>query len=455
MRRMKLTAAILLAALLLAGCGAKSESAPTPTETPVAATAAPTATPVAPTEAPTPEPTPVPIPTATPVAPPTQAPTHTPLPTAAPTPKPDLPFVTKHPVSTTVPEGGACQFEAGYINAIWAVWHFVSPDGQTDVTYEQIGQRFPTMKVANGMYSTMQLSNIPAGISGWKVYCRYTNSAGYVNTNSAVLTVTERGGPVDYGLAGDYMDSVGQRASMKISGPASMYSVTIHWGGSYNESAEWEFSGYFDSKGVLSYSDCTKKIVTYDASGRASAVVSYSYGSGSLVYSAANGSIAWTDDQEGKGANCRFTRAPAPSDPPAVNEWVDTMDINAAIANSGVSFAPPVPEALPGGFALECYSSRSGIIEARYSDASGSRALVIRKSLTVSGDSLSGDYNAYSRTWDLTLKGLSVSCKGDGNTANAAYYSSGSGSYSIVCHAGQEGRGLTADQINSLVNGMQ
>ena len=449
----------MLALLLLAGCGSRGGSGPEPEETSTPApTAAPTATPtVTPSATPAVSTTATPVPTLAPTATPTLVPTFTPtaVPTFTPTPVPDPPFVTKHPVSVTVQEGGSCQFEAGYVNAIWAVWHFVSPDGQTDITYEQIGQRFPTMQVANGMYSTMQLSNIPLGANGWKVYCRYTNSAGSTNTNSAVLTVTQKGAPVDFQLAGDYMDSVGQRASMNISGPASQYNVVIRWANSSSESVEWAFSGSFNSSGVMNYSNCTKKTVTYDAAGNSTAVVNYSNGSGSLTYTAAGGTISWKDNVEGIGGNCRFVRgqAPAPTNPPAVNEWTDTSDLNAAISNSGVKFSPPV--ALPDGYFLDTYSSKSGIIEARYSDNGGTKALVIRKSATVSGDSLSGDYTGYSHTWDISIKGLTVHCKGDGNTVNAASYGIGTAYYTIVCHPGQEGRGLTPDQINTLVNGMQ
>ena len=459
MNKTRIITAVVLALLLLAGCGSRGGSGPEPEETSTPApTAAPTATPtVTPSATPAVSTTATPVPTLAPTATPTLVPTFTPtaVPTFTPTPVPDPPFVTKHPVSVTVQEGGSCQFEAGYVNAIWAVWHFVSPDGQTDITYEQIGQRFPTMQVANGMYSTMQLSNIPIGANGWKVYCRYTNNGGSSDTRSAVLTVTERAAPADFGLAGEYMDSVGQRASMRISGSATLYSVTIRWGSSYNETTEWTFSGSFDSTGVLRYYDGVKSIITYDAYGNPNSVIQYTGGTGSLIYFPATGTISWEDNRESAGASCRFVRGPAPTavptNPPAVNEWVDTTDLNAAIYNCGVDFGPPV--ALPEGYYPETYSSRPGIIEARYSDSGGSRALVIRKSETVSGDALSGDYNAYSHYWDIVLKGVTVHCKGDGNTANVALIDAGISHYSIVCHPGQEGRGLTPDEINTLVMG--
>ena len=51
------------------------------------------------------------------------------------------------------------------------------------------GLSFPTMKILNGMYSTMKLENIPLEANGWKVYCRYTNNAGSADTASALITV--------------------------------------------------------------------------------------------------------------------------------------------------------------------------------------------------------------------------------------------------------------------------
>ena len=66
-------------------------------------------------------------------------PTPTPSPTPSAAPKPastGLPTVTKHPTDETVDIGGECVFIANYSNAIWAVWHFVSPDGKTDYRFD-------------------------------------------------------------------------------------------------------------------------------------------------------------------------------------------------------------------------------------------------------------------------------------------------------------------------------
>ncbi len=148
-------------------------------ETPLPTQEVPSVVIIPPSETPAPAPTP----TATP------APTPTPKPTPTPTPKPQVPIITKSPTSETVKEGGSCSFVAGYENAIWAVWHFVSPDGTIDITYDKAMKVFPYATIKDGMYSTMYLSNITYNMNGWKVYCRYSNNAGYADTASALLTV--------------------------------------------------------------------------------------------------------------------------------------------------------------------------------------------------------------------------------------------------------------------------
>ncbi|MBR1457374.1 MAG: hypothetical protein IJ594_09505, partial [Oscillospiraceae bacterium] len=130
----------------------------------------------------------------------TEAPAETPVPTPAatvaptptPTPAEGAPVVTKSPTDETVEEGGSCYFVAKYVNATWAVWHFVSPDGSRDLTYEEAQEEFRSMEIIDGMYSTMLLKEIPLAASGWRVYCQYSNKAGSVDTASALLTVTPK-----------------------------------------------------------------------------------------------------------------------------------------------------------------------------------------------------------------------------------------------------------------------
>lgn len=294
----------------------------------------------------TPAPTDGPLPIVTP------APTEAPAPTATPAPSPtatpgQAPVVTKDPTDETVEEGGTRMFIAKYQNAIWAVWHFVSPDGQTDLTYEAAAKEFPTLVIVNGMYSDLKLQNIPLELNGWKVYCRYTNDFGSTDTKSARITVTPAPTP------------------------------------------------------------------------------------------------APTEEP-----------TPAPIGP-VVNEWKETDDLDTALQGAGLSFTPPIEEALPEGLHFKTYRYRSGIIEADYANALGETVLFVRKANSVFGADLTGDYNSYSSSWDQNVKGLTVHCLGDGTTSNNSTFSVGSYGFAICFNIGMEGKGLDPDQINSLVNCIQ
>ena len=85
--------------------------------------------------------------------------------------------------------GISAYFVANHRGAILARWHFVSPDGKEDLLYTDAEDRFPTMQIIHGEYSTMQLKNIPAELNGWSVYCRYSNNSGTTDTASAKITV--------------------------------------------------------------------------------------------------------------------------------------------------------------------------------------------------------------------------------------------------------------------------
>lgn len=305
----------------------------------------------------------------TPSAVPIETPQPEPAPSATPAPAGN-PIITKDPYDEEVPEGGSCAFIARYENAIWAVWHFVSPDGKIDITYDAINTKFPTLEVWHGEYSTMKLYNIPLEMNGWRVYCRYSNKVGHTDTKTALITV--KPGP----------------------SPTATPAPT-----------------------------------------------------------AAPAPTATPEPAP------EPTSAPEPTEAPqlgpVVNEWTDTSDLNEAIQGSGVSFTPPLDQALPEGLSLKTYRYCSNIIEADYADGDGSVQLTIRKSTTESGSALSGDYNSYSRSWDLPLKGVMLRCLGDGQTVNTVTFDGGGGHFSISYHPGQEGRGLSPDQLNSLINCIQ
>ena len=191
---------LLAAVLLLAGCGLRTQKTAAPKESPseeiiieqnepVTTSAAPETSPVVtPQLAETPAPAQTQTDASASSGTGTQPAAETPVPTL-PASTAGLPTVTKSPTGETVTPGGSCWFVAKYENAVWAEWHFVSPDGTRDLDYEQAAKEFSGLEILKGYASTMQLKNIPESLNGWSVYCRFSNNAGAVNTGKASITV--------------------------------------------------------------------------------------------------------------------------------------------------------------------------------------------------------------------------------------------------------------------------
>ncbi len=197
-KKLSLLICLALVVLCLSACGLlghkNSVAPPAPSATSVVVTPMPTAastpvpTSVISTPAPTPTPTPTPVATPTPTPAPTPTPTPVPA-TPTPTPVSNLPRVTKSPTDEKVPVNGSCQFVAKYENAKWAEWHFVSPDGSRDINYNDAQNQFKGLTIEGGFSKDMTLKNIPESLNGWRVYCRFSNDYGAVNTERATITV--------------------------------------------------------------------------------------------------------------------------------------------------------------------------------------------------------------------------------------------------------------------------
>ena len=234
-----------------------------------------------------------------------------------------LPKVTKSPTGETVNAGGSAWFVAKHQNAIWAVWHFVSPDGTRDLSYSDAAAVFQGLKIIGGDQSTLQLQNIPNDLNGWKVYCAFRNNAGSVNTDSAMITVSGAPAPqnaaaaqsqpsgtvivaqnTSSGYTGSYVESVAGRGVMDITGSPALYKVHVRWSGSAYAYAEWDFSGTFSDTGILSYNDAV--MTYYDMSNNTSRVV-FRNGSGTLAYidSGLYG-VYWTEFRSDASADNTF-----------------------------------------------------------------------------------------------------------------------------------------------------
>lgn len=180
---------IALSLLMLTACGRKQK---TPEKIPVE-----TSTPV-----PTAIPTPVPTATPSPTPEPTKAPVSTPTPVQIPLPK-----ISKEPEDATVTVNGSCTFTAQCDHADLAEWHFVSLDGSLDVGYLAVQNQFPALKIIGGNTNELTLNGVPEMFNGVKVYCKFSNSTGSVNTAFALITV-KSAAPIalHHGFVGSWVD---------------------------------------------------------------------------------------------------------------------------------------------------------------------------------------------------------------------------------------------------------
>lgn len=106
---------------------------------------------------------------------------------------------------------------------------------------------------------------------------------------------------------GTYQDQVSQRAQMIIDkgDEGTGVLVTIIWGGSAFETAQWEISGEIEeSTNTISYNRCIKSIISEGEDGEQKVDVQYEEGSGQIVIG--NGYITWQDNVENAGADCQF-----------------------------------------------------------------------------------------------------------------------------------------------------
>ncbi len=253
-------------------------------------------------------------------------------------------------------------------------------------------------------------------------------------------------------LADTYYEIIAGRGSLKLTADENGEGdVEIMWSSSAFETNRWNMhvrlSDTKDPSLEYLYAKCDK--ITFDAQNNETVEKVYIDSIGR--FDVVEDELTWYDSLYQFDAPPVFRRNGSDS---IANPWQKTEDIAEAERIAGIVMQGPDEAALPEGVAFVTYECMPEVFGAVYEGAEDS--MQIRKSAMFSGSDLSGDFNTYPKTWTISLKGVSVECMGDGETINSASFSAaGELFYTILFNPGESGRGITPDQLNSLIMSIQ
>ena len=252
-------------------------------------------------------------------------------------------------------------------------------------------------------------------------------------------------------ILGNYYDEIAGRGMLKL---AENGDVTIDWSSSAYETVHWQMHTEYDPDNkVLNYKDGVKKILTYTDEETVEETEVYNDGTG--AFTVEDKALIWVNDKNDNGDRdvvfVRDYERPTETDG-MVNPWIETGDLNKAVKEAGVEFNEVASVALPKGdnaVSFQTYMSMPGIFSAIYRN--GDNEMVIRKSLTLSGRDLAGDFNEYPDVWEEEYKGLKIECEGTEPSVNLASFDIAGEHYTIMFRGKEEGQGLSIDEITTLM----
>ena len=195
---------------------------------------------------------------------------------------------------------GSCTFIAQCDNAALAEWHFISPDGSLDVGYSVVQSQFPALKITGGNTKELKLEGVPELFNGVKVYCKFSNEAGSVNTSSAQITVKSAAPTaLHHGFVGNWVDELSGLCQINISYQTEgSVNVNVFWANSEFVRSRWQMSAYVYKDGVMLYDSSHFWIETCtDGVSYTTSAESFD-GSGSLYLQ--DGKLHWYNDHTGQ-----------------------------------------------------------------------------------------------------------------------------------------------------------
>jgi hypothetical protein len=173
--------------------------------------------------------------------------------------------------------------------------------------------------------------------------------------------------------------------------------------------------------------------------------------------------LTWQEDHEHAADDMVFEyagMAPEGENVGMANPWSDVSTLDEAAAGAGLDMfsIPEEAEISLGEVKLSQARYMEGLAEAVVEYPAVE--MTIRKgnaSIATDGD-ISGDYNEYANTWTQNIKGLEVTCFGNREgDATKTIWQVDDTCYSITAYGlgGDTDYGLSADDLNSLINGIQ
>ncbi len=242
--------------------------------------------------------------------------------------------------------------------------------------------------------------------------------------------------------------------------------ATVTWSSSAAENSAWVMSGTFDPETMqFEYHDCVKTDYVYNESGDVESQEEvYTGGHGFMTFTESDPlTLTWQDDQEHVADDMVFEFAGMVPDDGGIgmaNPWSDAGTLAEAAEGAGVD-GFSIPEG------AEISLGEVNVTEARYMEGLAEAVvefpaveMTIRKgnaSVAGNGD-VSGDYNEYANTWTQNIKGLEVTCFGNREgDATKTIWQVDDTCYSITAYGlgGDTDYGLSPDDLNSLINGIQ
>ena len=248
--------------------------------------------------------------------------------------------------------------------------------------------------------------------------------------------------------------------------------ATITWGSSAWENSAWTMSGTFDAETLqFEYHDCVRTDYVYDDNGEVKSQEDvYTGGHGFMTFTEGDPlTLAWQDDQEhvADGMVFEYTGlipeeggSEESGGTGIANPWSTADTLAEAAAGAGLDMF-----SIPEG--AEISLGEVKLSEARYMDGLAEAVvdfpavqMTVRKgnaSAATDGD-ISGDYNEYASTWTQNIKGLEVTCFGNREgEATKTVWQVDDTCYSITAYGlgGDSDYGLSPDDLNSMINGIQ